>query len=231
MNARKLIRLERIGAVARITFDQPDRGNVVDAAMATELLDAAATCDQDPSIRCVLLTGSGKLFCGGGDAGAFAAAGDDAPRIVSSLTGVFHAAISRLARMDKPLVTAVNGGAAGAGLGLAILGDIVLAGTRAHFSFGYTAIGFSPDGGTSWLLPRLIGLRRAQEMVLTNRRVGAEEAAADRSGDPRRRAGSPGRRGTGPRGEPRGGRDPGVRTDPLALAGQLRHEPRDAYGI
>ena len=178
MGARRLIRCERIGAVARITLDQPERGNVVDAAMAMALLDTAAACDRDPSIRCVLLTGAGKLFCGGGDAHAFAATGADAPRIVAKLTGIYHAAISRLARMDKPLITAINGGAAGAGLGLAILGDIVLASTKAHFSFGYSGIGFSPDGGTSWLLPRLIGLRRAQDMVLTNRRVGAEEAAA-----------------------------------------------------
>jgi 2-(1,2-epoxy-1,2-dihydrophenyl)acetyl-CoA isomerase len=146
--------------------------------MAEALLDAAADCDRDQSIRCVLLTAAGKLFCGGGGIYAFAEAGDRVPQAVSRLTGGYHAAVSRLSRMEKPLVTAINGGAAGAGLGLAIMGDIVVAGANAHFSFGYTAIGFSSDGGVSWLLPRLVGMRRAQDMIFTNRRVAADEAAA-----------------------------------------------------
>src|ERR1700739_2464725 len=84
---------------------------------------------------------------------------------------------ARLARMEKPLITAINGPAAGAGLSLAVLGDIALAAPAAHFTVAYTGIGLTPDGGSSWLLPRLVGQRRAQELMLTNRRVGAEEAA------------------------------------------------------
>jgi 2-(1,2-epoxy-1,2-dihydrophenyl)acetyl-CoA isomerase len=79
-------------------------------------------------------------------------------------------------RMPKPLVVLVNGPAAGAGCSLAIAGDIVLAAPVAHFTVAYTAIGLTPDGGMSWLLPRLVGLRKAQEMILTNRRVNAAEA-------------------------------------------------------
>jgi 2-(1,2-epoxy-1,2-dihydrophenyl)acetyl-CoA isomerase len=97
--------------------------------------------------------------------------------VVSDITGYLHVAIARLARMNKPLVTAVNGPAAGAGLSLAALGDIVLARRSSHFTLGYAGVGLVPDGGASWLLPRLIGMRRAQEMVLTNRRLSAEEAA------------------------------------------------------
>jgi 2-(1,2-epoxy-1,2-dihydrophenyl)acetyl-CoA isomerase len=85
--------------------------------------------------------------------------------------------MARFARMNKPLVTLVNGPAAGAGVSLAALGDIVLASRAAHFTLAYTAIGLTPDGGSSWLLPRLVGLRRAQELVLTNRRLSADEAA------------------------------------------------------
>ncbi len=172
------IRLERFGAVVRLTLDRPRQGNAIDGAMASGLLAAASRCDRDPAVRCVVLTGAGRLFCGGGDVHGFAVAGDDAPRMVTEQAAVFHAAIARLARMEKPLVTAVNGPAAGAGLSLAVLGDVVLAAPDAHFTFGYTAIGFAPDGGASWLLPRLIGLRRTQELALTNRRVGAAEAVA-----------------------------------------------------
>lgn len=144
--------LSRRGAVVVLTLDRPDHGNAVNPAMASGLLEAAAACDADETVRCVLLTGSGKLFCGGGDIQAFAAAGGDVRRVVSQQAALFHAAVSRLARMDKPLVVAVNGPAAGAGLSLAALGDLVLVAERAHFTFGYTALGFSPDGGASWLL-------------------------------------------------------------------------------
>src|SRR3546814_7908861 len=80
--------------------------------------------------------------------------------------------------MEKPLVTAINGPAAGAGLSLAILGDIALAAASAHFTSAYSAVGLTPDGGASWWLPRLVGMRRAQEMLFANRRIRAEEAAA-----------------------------------------------------
>src|SRR3546814_10418141 len=89
-----------------------------------------------------------------------------------------HVAVARLARMNKPLLCVVNGPAAGMGLSLAILGDVVLAAKSAHFTTAYGAIGLTPDGGMTWLLPRLIGLRRAQEMIVLNKRVSAEEGEA-----------------------------------------------------
>lgn len=168
--------LTRQDAVAVLQLNRPEQGNAINPEMAAQLLDAAAECDSDDKIRCVLLTGTGKLFCGGGDLNSFADAGQDVRRVVSQQAALFHAAISRLARMAKPLVVAVNGPAAGAGLSLAALGDLVLAGARAHFTVGYSSVGFSPDGGATWLLPRLIGLRRTQELMLTNRRVQASEA-------------------------------------------------------
>jgi 2-(1,2-epoxy-1,2-dihydrophenyl)acetyl-CoA isomerase len=85
-------------------------------------------------------------------------------------------AVARLARMDKPLVTAVNGAAAGAGLGLAVLGDVVLAARSAKFTAAYGALGLTPDAGATWLLPRLVGLRQAQRVLLLNERIDAVEA-------------------------------------------------------
>jgi 2-(1,2-epoxy-1,2-dihydrophenyl)acetyl-CoA isomerase len=166
------------GAVATITLNRPEVGNALDIPMSRALLEAAMRCEADAAIRCVVLTGTGKLFCGGGDVAAFAGAGDDLPKMLREITVYLHAAIAVLARMEKPLVTAINGSAAGAGIGLAILGDVALAEPTASFSLAYTGIGLTPDGGATWLLPRLIGLRRTQELCLTNRRVKAEEAAS-----------------------------------------------------
>jgi 2-(1,2-epoxy-1,2-dihydrophenyl)acetyl-CoA isomerase len=166
------------GAVATITLNRPEVGNALDIPMSRALLEAAMRCEADAAIRCVVLTGTGKLFCGGGDVAAFAGAGDDLPKMLREITVYLHAAISVLARMEKPLVTAINGSAAGAGIGLALLGDVALAEPTASFSLAYTGIGLTPDGGATWLLPRLIGLRRTQELCLTNRRVKAEEAAS-----------------------------------------------------
>ena len=172
------IDLERVGAVARITLSRADVGNAIDVPMARAFMEAAIACDEDEAVRCILLTGAGRLFCGGGDVAAFNGAGEALPAFLKEITAYLHSAIARLVRGDKPVVTAVNGAAAGAGVGLALLGDIVIAGASARFTLAYTAIGMSPDGAATWLLPRLVGLRRAQELCLTNRSVKADEAAA-----------------------------------------------------
>src|ERR1700712_1514319 len=114
--------------VATLTLNRPLVGNTIDLAMAQALLRAAILCDNDVTVRCVVLTGTGKLFCGGGDLASFAAAGEDVPALLSELAGTLHMAISRFMWMRKPLVVLVNGPAAGAGLSLAIMGDIVIAG-------------------------------------------------------------------------------------------------------
>lgn len=169
---------DRRGAVACLTLNRPEVGNAIDLAMARALLDAAVACDADPAIRCVLVRGNGRMFCAGGDVGRLHAAGDALPALLKEIIAYLHPAILRLARMEKPVITAVHGPAAGAGVGLAAVGDIALAEPAAHFTLAYPRIGLSPDGGATWLLPRLIGLRRTQELILTNRRVHAEEAAA-----------------------------------------------------
>jgi len=172
------IRLEIENEVARIVLNRPDAGNAIDLPMARALLQSVITCDHDPAIRCVVLTGAGRMFCAGGDIGGFQAAGDAADAYLSELAGMVALSVSRLARMDKPLLVLVNGPTAGAGLSLALAGDLVLAVRTAHFTSAYTGIGLVPDCGLTWWLPRVVGYRRAQEMMLTNRRVGAEEAVA-----------------------------------------------------
>lgn len=168
--------VEKLGGIATITLNRPEQGNAIDMDIAQELVQAAADCASDDAVRCVLLTGAGRMFCVGGDVGAFADAGDNAGPFLRELADILHEAVLTLATMNKPLVTAINGPAAGAGMSLAILGDIVIASDAAHFTAAYTGIGLTPDGGMSWLLPRLVGVRVAQTMILTNRRVSAEEA-------------------------------------------------------
>lgn len=172
------VQTEVSDGVATITLNRPEAGNSISMEMARALMAAAIRCDHDAAIRCVVLTGSGRLFSAGGDIGGFRQAGDDISAYLAELVGYLHMAVARFMRMPKPLLCLVNGPAAGAGLSLAIAGDIVLASPSAHFTAAYGGIGLTPDGGMSWLLPRLVGMRRAQDMIVSNRRVGAEEAAA-----------------------------------------------------
>ncbi|MCZ7525355.1 MAG: enoyl-CoA hydratase-related protein [Acidimicrobiia bacterium] len=170
------LRLDVTGGLARVTLSRPEAANAIDLAMARELEEAALRLDGDPSVRAVLLTGEGRMFCGGGDVKAFAAAGDDLPALLREITTHLHAGVSRLVRLDAPVVAAVHGSAAGAGLGLVTAADLVLAGESARFTMAYTAIGLVPDGSSTFFLPRLVGHRRATELTLTNRVLSAAEA-------------------------------------------------------
>lgn len=171
------IKLAIADGIASIMLNRPEHGNAIDLALARGLADVATTVDARNDVRCVLLSAEGRFFCVGGDLQSFADAGSGTAVLMKKVTSALHAAISCLARMSKPLVVAVNGPAAGAGIGLAALGDIVLAGQSSHFTLAYTAAGLTPDAGATALLPGLIGLRRTQELLLTNRRVPAAEAA------------------------------------------------------
>ncbi|MGE0774286.1 MAG: enoyl-CoA hydratase/isomerase family protein [Sphingomonadaceae bacterium] len=170
--------VEREGSVVTLTLNRPESGNALNQEMVEALLREALRCDNDDSVRCVVLTGAGRTFCSGGDIGNFRTAGASIAEMVSEGASMLHVTLSKLIRMNKPLVVLVNGPAGGAGFSLALIGDIVIASHSAYFTAGYSAIGMTPDGGLTWMLPKLVGLRRAQEMILTNRKVGAEEAAA-----------------------------------------------------
>lgn len=141
-----------------------------------ELLSAVRQCDSDSSVRAVLFSSNQKLFNAGGDLAYFANSGDDIGAAIKELTIYLHAAISLLHRMDKPTVIAVNGAAAGAGMSFAVQGDFVIAADTASFMGAYTAAGLSPDGSATYFLPRLIGERRTKELLITNRKLSAQEA-------------------------------------------------------
>jgi len=164
--------------IARLTLVRPEVGNAIDIPLARALLAAAIRCETDASVRCVVLTGQGRLFCAGGDVSTMRSAGDGLPELLAELIAIVHAAVTRLARMPKPLLVLVNGPAAGAGFSLALLGDVVLSARSAHYTAAYGAIGLTADAGLSWLLPRLVGLRKTQEIILTNQRIRADEAEA-----------------------------------------------------
>jgi 2-(1,2-epoxy-1,2-dihydrophenyl)acetyl-CoA isomerase len=176
MAATAPLRVERHGPIALLALDRPDEANTLDPALARALADAAADCDRDRGVRAVVLTGSGRFFCAGGDVKAMAGFGDAAGARIKALADDLHRAVSTFARMGAPLVVAVNGPAAGAGMSLAAIGDLVVAAEDAHFTMAYTSVGLSPDGSSTYYLPRAIGLRRTQELMFTNRRLTAREA-------------------------------------------------------
>lgn len=164
------------GGVATITFNRPDNAHAMDLPLMQELMHASIRCDEDPAIRAVIATGSGRFFSAGGDLAGFAGAGDEAGMLLKEMTTYFHAAISRFARMDAPIIAAVNGVAAGAGMSFVAACDLAVAAESAMFTSAYTAASLTPDGSSTYFVPRLIGLRRAMELMLTNRRLSAAEA-------------------------------------------------------
>jgi 2-(1,2-epoxy-1,2-dihydrophenyl)acetyl-CoA isomerase len=170
------VQVEARGPVALVTLDRPDAANALNLRMAMDLLAAALACARDPGVRAVVLTGAGRNFCFGGDLRAMREEGAAVDAYLRELTSYLHAAISHFVRMDAPVIAAVNGTAAGAGVGLVAMADLAIAAESAKFSLAYTRVGLTPDGGTSYFLPRLVGAKRALELVLTNRVLAAEEA-------------------------------------------------------
>jgi 2-(1,2-epoxy-1,2-dihydrophenyl)acetyl-CoA isomerase len=163
--------------VASITLNQPARGNALDLPLVRGLHRAVREAAADDRARVVLLTGNGRLFCGGGDLREMHAAADRGA-FVHQLASAAHDAVRALAALEKPVVAAVQGSAAGAGFSLVLLCDLVLATPRTTFVTGYTAVGLTPDCGLSWLLPRAVGLSRALDLTLTSRKVTADQALA-----------------------------------------------------
>ena len=169
-----LIKLEVSNGLARLTLANPAAGNVLNMAAIEELAQAVERLKaQTP--RAVLLRAEGKNFCVGGDIRSFSSA-PDRGALLEQMAGRLHESVAALAALPAPVIAVVQGAAAGAGLSLVAGADLVLAGRNANFTMAYTGIAFSPDGGATYFLPRLIGLRRTQEMALTNRRLSAEEA-------------------------------------------------------
>ncbi|CAM3293204.1 MULTISPECIES: enoyl-CoA hydratase/isomerase family protein [Sphingomonas] len=160
-----VIHLSMDGPIARLTLARPAAGNALGARTGKALREAFETVEQNDSLRCLLLVSQGRAFCVGGDLAEFAQLSPLAPAI-DALVDDFHGACAAMARLSIPVVTLVQGAAAGAGLALVGLSDIAIASRGATFAYAYPKVGFSSDGGLTWLLPRLIGVRAFQTFSL-----------------------------------------------------------------
>src|SRR5712692_5488657 len=158
--------------VAHLTLNRPEAANSLNPTVSAEMMDAVIRCEEDDEIRALVISGTGKIFCAGADLKGFYAAKEGLKNRISYA----HVTMSRIARADFPVIAAVNGAAAGAGMGLACACDLVIAAESARFTMAYTKIGLSPDGTTTYFLPRRIGIGRAMELVLLNRTLSAKEA-------------------------------------------------------
>jgi len=162
--------------VATITFNTPKAANAVSPLGAREFRAVADAVNADPNVRAVVLTGAGKMFCAGGDLSSFAKAGAGARKLILEMAADLHMGISRLSRNRAPVIGAINGTAAGAGLSLVMACDLAVAAESAVFTMAYTRAGLSPDGSSTYFMPRKIGDRRARELMLTNRVLSSGEA-------------------------------------------------------
>ena len=171
------LKTEIQGKVATLTLNRPAQMNTIDLGMAKALYEASLSLTEHSTVRALIITGAGeKAFCAGGDLAAFNQHGEAVGEHLHEVTHYLHGAISRFARMTLPVITAVNGVTAGGGLAFLGFPQLVLAADSARFVSAYTKAGLSPDGSSTWYLPRLIGVRRAQEFVFMNRMLKAEEA-------------------------------------------------------
>ena len=177
MSYQKL-KLQTEGAIRIVTLSDPATMNAASVEMAEELTGALREAAGDPAVRAIVLTGEGRGFCSGANLspGGGGAAGGGVRDAGSSLERVYNPLVTFAREMATPLVTAVNGPAAGVGCSLALLGDLIVAGESAYFLQAFRRIGLVPDGGSTYLLPRMIGRARAMEMAMLGERVSAAQA-------------------------------------------------------
>lgn len=163
--------------IAFVRLNRPDARNAMNSALGLALLDTATTIANDDSLRAVLITGNGPTFSVGGDIAEFVDGMDNLADKLTRMALLLHDALRLLMRVDAPIVTAVHGACAGGGLGLLYPADISLAASGTKFATGYGRIGLSADAGNSWFLPKLVGMRRASEMLFEDRVIDADTAA------------------------------------------------------
>lgn len=162
------------GDVAIITMNRPDRFNAIEATISSGMVEALARSGEES--RAAVITGAGKAFSSGADLADLMSDYEmGGPDLASHLENVFHPVVEALASCAVPTVAAINGVAAGAGLGVALGCDLRVMAESAFLTSSFTAIGLVPDSGTTWWLPQMVGVSKALELTLTNRRVGAEE--------------------------------------------------------
>lgn len=177
----EMITLAVADNIATITLNRPERLNAMPPAMADEI-SAALDDALDQGVRAIVMTGAGRAFCSGADLAGGGSSrdrsqglGGDAAK--ASLDGHYNPMIRKIADLPVPFITAVNGPAAGVGCSAGLAGDFVLAGKSAYFLQAFVNIGLVPDGGATWMLPRLAGKARAFEMMMLGEKIPAEKAA------------------------------------------------------
>jgi 2-(1,2-epoxy-1,2-dihydrophenyl)acetyl-CoA isomerase len=168
------VRLDRDGPVARLVLNRPDVLNALDVASARALLAACEAVAADDGVRVLVVAGDGRAFMTGGDINAFQ--GDDPRPAIDDIIRAAHAAITILRRLDLPVVASLHGAVAGFGLSLSLACDLAIAAEGTRFGLAYSKIGTSLDGGSSFFLPRIVGLRRAMEIALLAETFDAAEA-------------------------------------------------------
>src|SRR3954449_5638711 len=167
------VELTRVGAVQTITLNRPDKMNAFTRALHAALREALKEA-RDPEVRAVVITGAGRGFCAGQDLSEFGESGD----VGAALRGTYHPNILAIRALEKPVIAAVNGACAGAGLSFACACDIRIASDAATFVPGFIGIGLVPDAGGTYFIHRLLGAPRAFEWMTSNRRLTAAEAHA-----------------------------------------------------
>ncbi len=176
MSNYETLLVKQEGGVLEVTLNRPDKYNALTHAVAKEIIAICKQAAKDNTIRCILLTGAGKGFCAGQDLSEVQGRGDEFSFRDHLLTG-YNRMVSAMRALEKPIIVAVNGACAGAGLGLALAADIRYASDKAKFLTAFIGIGLAPDTGVSFWLPRLIGPARAAEMLFTNNKIDGTQAA------------------------------------------------------
>jgi 2-(1,2-epoxy-1,2-dihydrophenyl)acetyl-CoA isomerase len=162
------------GAVAQIRFNRPEVFNAMHHAMRMEILEALGQCATDASIRAVYLTGNGRAFCAGEDLQEVV--DPQGPSLTEIISTGYNPIVLKIRQLEKPVVVAVNGVAAGAGANIALAGDVVVASASATFTQAFSKIGLIPDSGGTWTLPRLVGFQRASALMMLSDKITAAEA-------------------------------------------------------
>ena len=169
-----MIQFEKIDGVGKITLNRPEKFHSFVREMALELQDALNKCKKDNEVRAILITANGKAFCAGQDLGE--AVDPNGPDISKIIQEHYNPIIRKIRNLDKPVVAAVNGVAAGAGASLALCCDIIVATESASFIQAFSKIGLIPDSGSTYFLPKLIGIQKATALMMTAEPVSAKDA-------------------------------------------------------
>jgi 2-(1,2-epoxy-1,2-dihydrophenyl)acetyl-CoA isomerase len=176
VSSEERVRLTIADGVAELRLIRTDAHNAIDPAWVLALQDAVTTCETTAGVRAVLICADGPSFTVGGDLKHFGRELERLPDALDEMIGPFHDALGRLAALPVPVVTAAQGPAAGGGLGLLWVADVVIAADDLKIATGFARIALTGDGGSSWWLPRLVGMPRARQLILGGRVLDAEEA-------------------------------------------------------